>query len=406
MDLSAIIKAIIAPRDERPSVELPSLQPGDRLIGRVLQLEADGRVLIDLGRFRALAQTAFDVQPGQILKLKVVNSGWPLHLRVEPTPPAQTNMPPRLALAEVLGADQQLLSRFIEDYCNSPASPAMRSAQVDETLRQTLMQIRTLLEPMVLDGSDSQLSQKLGNALDQSGLFYEVQLAEAAARIPAHQVDALLEEGSALSRQEGKARAGAALDSLRTVIGRDIKAQLIRLLALLSETDQQLPLKTDLPAKDIQFVRQSLERLLIHIQEQQGNLVQRSSPGETHQVISYCWPVRDQNRPVRLKIYYPHKGRPRGSLPHHRVALLLDMERLGPLRVDLVMLERSLHIDFYVRNKATRQLLERHSHAVREALVNKFDQISIAAHISEEKIKRFDQEDAIGAGVGRVDIQV
>ena len=406
MDLSAIINAIIAPRDERSSGNLPPLQPGDRLIGRVLQLEDDGRVLIDLGRFRALAQTAFDVQPGQILKLKVIKSGWPLHLQVEPEPQAQANMPARLALAEVLGAYGQQLVRIIEDYYNSAGRLAMRSPQDDETIRQALMQIRTLLEPMVLDGSDPRLSQKLGNALDQSGLFYEVKLAEAVARIPAHQVDALLEEGSALSRQEGEARAGAALDSLRTFIDRDLKAQLMRFLALLSKADQQLPVKDDLPAKDIQFVRQSLERLLVHIQEQQENLVQRSTPGETHQVISYCWPVRDQTRQVRLKIYYPHKGRPRGSLPHHRVALLLDMERLGPLRADLVMLERSLRIDFYVRNKSTRQLLERHSHAVREALANNFDQVSIAAHISEEKIKCFDQEDATGAGVGRVDIQV
>ena len=70
MDISAIFKAVLAPDKERSAENFSTLKQGDKLIGRVLKLESDGRALIDLGSFRALAHTTVPVQVGQKLPLK------------------------------------------------------------------------------------------------------------------------------------------------------------------------------------------------------------------------------------------------------------------------------------------------------------------------------------------------
>lgn len=59
------------------------LQPGDKLEGRVIQVRDDGRVLINFGPFRALADTQFPIKEGEVIHVMVVSRQPRLKLRLE-----------------------------------------------------------------------------------------------------------------------------------------------------------------------------------------------------------------------------------------------------------------------------------------------------------------------------------
>ena len=59
MDLAGIIKAIVAHRTGQGDTTLTGLVPGDRLTGKVVRIENDGGVLMDLKGVRVSAQVGF-----------------------------------------------------------------------------------------------------------------------------------------------------------------------------------------------------------------------------------------------------------------------------------------------------------------------------------------------------------
>lgn len=62
------------------------LEPGDKLAGKVIEVRTDNRLLIDFGRFRALAEAPFALETGDIIHV-VVESRLPkLKLRLEAAP--------------------------------------------------------------------------------------------------------------------------------------------------------------------------------------------------------------------------------------------------------------------------------------------------------------------------------
>ena len=132
MDLSAIIKAVSAPLEsQRAGDLLKDLQPGDRLTGRVVNIESDGRVIVDLGRSRILAQIAFAVKPGQLLDLSVVETGPVIHFRAGIPENALLNAPmPREDFSQVLTKSQQeqfvqLAEGLLSEMGNSPHREAV-----------------------------------------------------------------------------------------------------------------------------------------------------------------------------------------------------------------------------------------------------------------------------------------
>jgi hypothetical protein len=59
------------------------LAPGDKLEGKVIEVRADGKALIDFRGFRALAETEITVERGDIIRVEVVARAPKLRLRLE-----------------------------------------------------------------------------------------------------------------------------------------------------------------------------------------------------------------------------------------------------------------------------------------------------------------------------------
>ncbi len=399
MDISSVFKAILFPDDSRTDKNLLRLEPGDRLAGRVMRVEKSGDVWIDFGNFRARAQIQLPVVPDQVLQLKVVSTGEPLHLQVIwPSDASRQFAPVQIHHAGVLNqADQQrfmeLIDRLLAEinpaYGSSERSRASGQAnqtagQATSMLQQTLGRIKSIFEPLSLDQSNSQIADGLRASIEERDCFFEKNLADIIQSLP--------EETQT--------------DKFRTLLSRHIKPQLTLLKTELGRIAERLPIETDWSDKDLRFLKKSVDRLLNHIEQQQERVVQRHNDGNPVQVVTHWLSLKEQVRPLKLKIYYPKKGTNRGDQHFCRIALLLQMDRMGMVRADLALFDRGLRIDFYVEKQAVRQEIDDQGHTIREALAAGFDPVQIVTHVNEQKIVRFDQEDLETQSAGRIDIQV
>ena len=189
------------------------------------------------------------------------------------------------------------------------------------------------------------------------------------------------------------------------MLARDLKPQLLILKTFLSQIAPEAADQTSVPPKEAAALRQAVEQLLAHVELQQERAVQRSGEADLFHVFAHLLPVKEQPQAVRLKIYYPKQWSSDSQKPKHRIALLLAMDRLGPVRVDLAMVEEQLSIGFFVQDETIRQLFDRHIDIVTTALEPAFEQVMVTTRVSAEKIARFDSEDLAGPAVGRIDIQ-
>ena len=458
MDLSAIFNAVRIPAHDR-TVEDPfaGLRVGDRLTGQVLQLETDGRVLIDLGRFQALAQATIAVQPGQVLALKVASTGVPLQLKLDTDSLAPNQRPlPQMALSALLeGPERQRLVAVIDrvlvtlrpmaddgrpdapggalqrplahdpGIAGGQLSGAPGSAPAGATtasIAQALLQIKGIFEPPPTAASIDQWTQWVRTAVEDRGVLFEIKLADALAARP------LVPPGdraAGAGNSPGDAQAGAQMadrqeanpvtvtgtgaDALaravQSIFMRDLKPHLLILQNFLGgPEDVTAGAALALKPKELAFLRQTVNHMLHHVEQQQERAVLRAGGGELFQVLAHLVPAEEGRRPVQFKVYYPKRGDGRFE-PGHRIALLLDMDRLGPVRVDLSLLHNDLRILFHVRDDGVRQLLEPHAPAVAHILEGHFDHVQVITQVSQEAIARFATEDLQGPAVGRIDIQ-
>jgi hypothetical protein len=442
MDVSDILKAVLAPEYARGSDPLASLRVGDRLTGQVLRLEADGRALIDLGGFRALAQTTIDVQPGQMLQLKVARTGVPIQLRLDtPTPPAAQPSLPQMAMTGLLQPDEQqrlvrIIDRFlaagnppddmVQDGKNAmarpdavkiqhapsnsdriaPGTPMLNSAP-NETVRQAMVVLRELLVPLPVGAAASveQWATAVRSTIEDRSILFEIKLAE------------VLDHTAATTRRGDHPATKPALTDnppnvpgdlttsrIRQIMLRDLKPQLLVLKGLFSESQAGPASATSTKLKDAVFFRQTVMHLLSHVEQQQQRAVQRADGRDPSHVVAHVLCIEEGRQSARLKVYYPKHGRGGGAPPGHRIALLLDMDRLGPVRVDLSMTGQDLRILLHVRDADTRQRLDDHTADIAHALEGQFDHIHITTQVSREAIARFDSEDLEGPAVEGVDI--
>jgi hypothetical protein len=393
MDLSALIKAVLAPMETQVSGDaLRDLKPGDQLAGRVLSVENDGRALVDLGRSRVLAQMAFAVKAGDLLNLQVVENGAVLHLRAEQPPSAAGKTAvPRFNFSQVLKPDQldQLLA--ICDRLMAPPGPNHQVEAMPRDILNAISRVRTLFDAVDLEQPADKLSAWIKSAVEDPGLLFEKRLADTVSR-----------SSSQIHRMEAPAHESSELP--RVLISRDIKPQLMILKNFLNSIDDAPETLTRLSSKEAGFLRHCVDSLLDHVTQQQAHAVARWESGAHQQVLMHLWPLQDLRSPVELKVYYPPRKGAGDDSRQHRIAILLDMNRLGPVRVDLSMIAGNVQIGFFVVSEAIKAFFQRELHSVEKALAGKFQQLQLEVFVSREKIDRFHHEDRDAAASGRINI--
>jgi hypothetical protein len=394
MDLSAIIKAVLSIGPDQTDRSIPSLRPGDRLTGKVVKLSADGQVLMDFGRFRARVPIDWAVQPGQLFRLEVVESGTPLILRIRDDvgQSAKPPMPPFDFNHAMTTDDHQRLLALMDRLVKF-SDASMRRNPLPKRILDALSQLKTALRPIPVgaNANTAQIVRHLQQIIGGSGLFFERKMAEV--------------EANAVG--SGSRPGGETTGQLyRSVIENDLKAQLLQLRSFFAGPEGYVESLTDLSAKEVSFLKNSLDQMVTHLQDQQGRMVSRFGESDPMLAITHHFYVEDQRQPVKLRVYYPKKGRKNRGEGLNRLAVLLNMDRLGRIRIDLATIGESLEVGFCVQSETVRRTLASAADQLEDALGKVYERVQIVTRISEQKIAQFEREDFSGSGSGMIDIQI
>ena len=394
MDISAIIKAVLTPHEDRPGTQLLEMKPGDQISGRVLKIANDGRVLMDLGSRRAFAQIGFPVKIGQRLQLQVVTTGSVLHLKAE-TGRGSKGIHPMPANPDFSGAINHEDQKRLVEILGRLAKGGHGVTTGDGTtanIRTTLQQLTTIFETIPMADSTQRISRWLKKAVENRGILFEKQLAD--------------------SLEEISGRRGRSTEKTQTVlparilITQNVKPQLLQVQHYLAHMGESDPVANQLNTRDIRFLQRSVDQLIGHIEQQQGRAVASWKEGDLQQVFIHSLDLPDHKKPVQLKVIYPRKGERKVENQQFRMAMLLDMDAIGLVRVDLAMTSRQLSIGFFVGNTGVQQLVQDHIQEVENALAGQFDVVQVNVSVSPKNIKQFHEDDSSRVATGRIDLTV
>jgi hypothetical protein len=381
MDIASLLSIALG-RDAAISGAAP--EPGDRFPVRVLDVREDGKVLVDCGRFRSVAEVTFPVSPGDEFTVRVIDTQGTLRLevvrpaqnaapglQVEPLPAESSGVLPAMLLRDVQAHASRLLSVL-------PLAP---SPGEQGNLQATVARVVELLRPLE-PGQGADASGRLQDLCRNSGLFFETQL----------QTELIRDSAEIAAGRP----AGAAV---RRILAADLKAQLSALVHELETGAAGFGVK-----RESSEMIQTARALLGEIVQQQAEITRAVDDSRQMTLIHFSLPLNTSAGAARLKVGFPRyrrRGRPGGF----RAALLVDMDRLGPVRVDLQLMERHLSADIFVRRAELRPVVEDHLEELQAQLAPLFEDVRMSVHVSKKKVADFEWEDLRPAVAGRLDVR-
>lgn len=376
MDLVTIIKAILPVEPSQLRPDSKNLQPGDHLLGRVLKLHGDGKAVMDFNTFRALTEIPMEVRVGQTLNLEVAQVGHPLKLRIVPAdvPPPGPDRPasvggsgmvPVKELLQQLQADLKTLeSRSTDSQVSvSPPSP--------QNIQTALKTLSTYLAGLDLNSDAKTLAADLQSKVENSGLLFENKIA------------AVLEH---LSTAQMKTEPEAVRAQINRMIGSDFKFNAMQLLEYLDKADLK---SSHLEETATQRLQGALKEMLDDLGRQKNVAVKRLAMEDSYQIFQMALPFAEKKEAAGLKVYYAKKKKKDPQTPP-KVSLLLDLENIGLIRSDFLMMQKDLSVSIYVGDSDIKNYFDAQMDAVKKRLEEHFETVSLAVRVSEKKIKEFD----------------
>lgn len=414
---------------DRPFLSAHShlLRPGESIEGRVTGFAKDGLLLVDFGKFKAFAKIDVPVREGQILPLTVEKSEQgitfsigkkaPVNMvpqapssvsdpntsagvanqRAELKTPPPVSTPQNTPSADVLPAArthgmqpsvpvspptapemaqlrdqiQQIIGKL-----NMPQKPLGES--LPPTTQAALTHLQQLLRPVSTTGDISALMARVREFVDNSGVYFEKRVEAAIQNTQNRQAPMTPSE---LAQQP----------PIRELMVKDLKPNLLILKQFL---DTQT---LDQKAEDrhvLEAMKSVVQRSLVHIDQQQLGATEKPLDTDVFQAFSHLLMLADHRRDARLKVYYAKKGQKEDANKTPRVALLLEMDRMGTVRTDLWMVGKDLNITFFVQAPEIKSAISAAQDEVENALNEKFNTVAVNVIVNEKKIEEFDEVDS------------
>ena len=372
MDLPAIIKALLPSEASQLETDKRSLKPGDHLKGRVIKIENDGRVVMDFNKFKALTEVPIKVSVGQTLPLEIVKTGNPLTMRiVYPKAPLLDNIQSQTTKRSSSVFSPKLMQQITFDLkiLDNALTDIKTTAATADNIQSAFKALETLFTGLDLNLDSKTLAADIQTLIENSGLFYEKRVAMI--------LENLLNGSNDMQGLQGE---------IRALIHSDFKPNAHFLLEYLNTLDPET-LNLDGTAK--KRLQSALKEILTELQQQKNIAVKRSSTDDPLQIFHLSLPFQEKRNAIKLKLYFTKK-RGEDTPSHPRISLLLDLNRLGIVRSDFLMIQRDLAVTFYVNSVDIKDYFETQMEPIKKVLEDLFDTVSLAARVSEQKIKAFD----------------
>jgi len=382
MDISALISIALGRDAAAPGA---ALKAGDCLPVRVLAVRDDGKVLVDCGRFRAVAEVTFPVSAGDEFSVRVLDTQATLRLEVvrPAAPPSAGRIPVEAPPAEAARALPAGLLREVGMHASRllaslpPASPAGESAG----LTAALARVSELLQPFE-PGKGVDVPGRLADLCRNSGVFLETRLQNEFVR-----------DAADVATGHPAPAAG-----VRRVLAADLKAQLAALVHEL-----QAGAGTSAARESSELLR-SAGTLLGEIVQQQAEITRHADDARQMTLIHFSLPLSIREGAARLKVGFPRRRR-RGRPGGHRAALLVELDRLGPVRADLQLTDNCLTADLFVSRAELKAAVEGELAALQAGLAPLFESVRTSVRVSAKKVADFEWEDLRPARAGRLDVR-
>ncbi|MDH3826777.1 MAG: hypothetical protein OET21_05145 [Desulfobacterales bacterium] len=390
MDISSLLQAILDPQLNRSAWVQEVIKPGDVFRLKVIDVKDNHRALVDLGKFRALAEIKFPVKAGADLLVKVTGTEGQLRLQL-------IDSESRAAVASKNGSGQlKILSFELFDRIQSDIRQAVhqilklpQSQLPPEHISRSLATLDAHFESIDLNRNMEKWLPLLKSRLEDAGLFFEKKLADIVRQLADRPESDLTRE---LTRSP----------EIKKILTQDLKPILFMLKEYLEIPDS---ISKILDPKSLASFKGTLDMLLADISNQQSRAIIRHELPDPFQVFSFVLPLKEDQKKAQLKLYCPKKKQ-NGSRAGFKISLLLDMDRIGEIRTDFFLMKKDLSITFFVKDEVSKKQFETHFEEISEPLNSLFDYLVLKAVASEKKIQEFHHEDLDLGGDRQIDLRV
>ena len=186
--------------------------------------------------------------------------------------------------------------------------------------------------------------------------------------------------------------------AVRRILASDLKAQLAAIVHRLEAGEGPLA-----GTRETSELAQSARTLLAEIVRQQAEITRTADESRQFTLIHFSLPLNAPDGTVRLKVGYPRRREDAQQwIP---AALLVDLDRLGAVRIDLHLVDRWLSADLFVRRAELQPIVQEHAAELRETLSPMFEDVRVTVRVSEKKVADFEWEDLRPARAGRLDVR-
>jgi hypothetical protein len=380
MDISSLLQAILDPRLNRSAWLQDIVKPGDVFNLKVIEVQDNQRALVDLGKFRALAEVKFPVKAGAELLVKVSDTDGQLRLQVvDPDSKDLAGRKNVLGRLEILSFDvfnkiQSDFKQAARQILNLPGHQLP-----PEHIHRALATLDTHFESIDLSKP----------ATKWAGFFFEKKFADII--------------NKSTQRSEGElAKELIRSPQIKMILSKDLKPILFMLKEYLENPDS---VSKFLNTRSLSSFKGSIDMLLADIFNQQSRAAHKLELPDPHHVFSFTLPLKEDQNKAKLKFYYP-KAKKDGSKAGFKISLLLDMDKIGEVRTDLFLKEKDLSITFFVKDESRKTKFEENLDEISDRLAPLFDYLILKTVASAKKIQDFHHEDLDLGSDKQIDLRI
>jgi hypothetical protein len=390
MDISSLLQAIFDPQLNRSAWVQEIIKPGDVFRLKVIEVKDDHRALVDLGKFRALAEVKFPVKAGADLLVKVTGTEGQLQLQLIDSESravgGSKNGSGQLKILsfELFNRIQSDIRQAVHQILNLPDNQLP-----PEHISRALATLDAHFESIDLNRNMEKWLPLLKARVEDAGFFFEKKLADIIRQL-------------AIRPESDLARELIRSPEIKQILTQDLKPTLFMLKEYLESPES---IAKFLDSKSLSSFKGTLDMLLADISNQQSRATQRHELPDPFQVFSFVLPLKENQKKAQLKLYCPKKKQ-NGSRAGFKISLLLDMDRIGEIRTDFFLMKRDLSITFFVKDDASKKQFENHFEEIRESLNSLFDYLILKTVVSEKKIQDFHHEDLDLGGDRQIDLRI
>ena len=389
MDITSLLQAILDPRLNRSAWFQEIIKPGDVFNLKIIEVQDDHRALVDLGKFRALAEVKFPVKAGDELLAKVSDTDGKLRLQVvDPDSKdfgGRKNVSGRLEILsfEVFNKIQSDIKQAVRQVLNLPGQQ-----MPPEHIQRALATLDAHFGSIDLNKPVTKWLPLLKSYVENAGFLFEKKFADII--------------NTSVARSEGELTQQLIRSpQVKMALTEDLKPILLMLKGYLEAPDS---VSKFLTTKNLSGFKGSIDMLLADIFNQQTRAAHKLDLPDPYHVFSFTLPLREDRHKAKLKFYYPKKKN--GSKAGFRISLLLDMDKLGEVRTDFYLNKKELAITFFVGDENHKLKFDANLAEISDRLAPAFDYLIVKTVVSAKKIQDFHRQDLDLGNDKQIDLRI